>query len=301
MLAVALAVVASFITPVAAAPTADGVHLSVRHVKAAGTTFAYAELGSGVPLLLLNGTGSPMNEWDPELLGALQEAHRVIVLDYPGLGLSGPAPARWTFANAADWVSQFVAALEPSDPVDVLGWSMGGFVAQQLAVRHPERVRSLVLAATNPGGPRATLGPRWVQRLDSQAHESGGAYLRTNYPATAAAQAAGRSFLARLVHAVDTGAYPVESVPASTYRAMVRAEDAWLRSPANARALASLSTRTLVMTGAVDIVTPAANSRLIATLIPQARLRLVPGAGHSFLFQDPSGTARTISAFLAAS
>ena len=300
LLAVALTIVGVIHASASIARPADGLRLDVQYVRSAGTTFAYAEFGSGTPLLLLNGTGSPMNEWDPLLLAELEKSHRVIVFDYPGLGLSGSAPGRWTFANAADWVSQFAAAVSPNRPVNVLGWSMGGFIGQQLALRHPSQVHALVLAATNPGGPRTQLGPAWVQRLDSNSDEGDQAYLKTNYPATKLAQTAGRAFLDRLTRAVDSGAYPVERVPMSTYQAMVDAEDPWLRSGVNLQALGSLGPPALVMTGAEDVVTPPANSRLMAGRIPRGTLRLVPAAGHSFMFQNPARTARTIDAFLAA-
>jgi len=273
------------------------VALHVQHLQAAGTRFAYAELGAGRTLILLNGTGSPMNEWDPQLLGALARSHRVLVFDYPGLGRSGRAPVRWDFSAAADWTAALIRGVSDG-PVDVLGWSMGGFIAQQLAVRHPELVRRLVLASTNPGGRRATLGPAWVQQADSDPAGSDDAFLRTNFPRMPAAQARGRAFLSRLEAAIDSGAYPAETVPASTYRAMVQAEDPWLRSDGNSRALASLALPTLVITGRRDVITPPRNSRVLAELIPGAQLQLVAGAGHAFLFQLPDHAAAAISAFL---
>ena len=276
-------------------PSPCPVRLEVRATEAAGTSFAWAEAGQGRPLLLLNGTASPMADWDPALLAALARDRRVIVLDYPGLGSSGPAPGRWTFAAAADWIDGFLAHALPGERVDVLGWSMGGFIAQRLAVQHPDRVRHLVLAATNPGGPDATLGPTWVQEADS-AGDSLAAYLRTNFPA--GQRDAGRRFVARVDACLESGDYPSARVPAATRRAMVAAEDPWLRSPANAKAVAAVSASTLVITGRDDVVTPPANSRLLARTIPGATLRLVPEAGHSFLFQRPHATARLLAEFL---
>ncbi|GDX32027.1 alpha/beta hydrolase [Actinomycetes bacterium] len=275
-----------------------GVRLEVRAVDAAGTSFAWAELGAGPTLLLLNGTGSPMSEWDPKLLAALAKNRRVIVFDYPGLGLSGPAPSKWEFSAAADWVNDFLTQVSPGAPVDVLGWSMGGFVAQQLSIRHPTSIRRLVLAATNPGGDAAVLGPLWVQEADSNSEGSIKSYLETNYPATKVAQSRGRAFISRLVSANVDGSYPDESVPTKTYNAMVAAEDPWLQSNANANALRAISARTLVITGAKDVITPPANSRYIAGAIPNAKLMLVPVAGHSFLFQEPIQVASSVSKFL---
>lgn len=273
---------------------ADPIRVQPRIVDAAGTSFAYDIVGSGPLLLMLNGTASPMNEWDPALLLALAVNHRVIVVDYPGIGLSGKAPGRWDFDAAAGWFAQFLDVVAPGKRVDVLGWSMGGFIAQRLAIEYPGQVRRLVLAATNPGGSTSILGPEWVQEADS----SGGlgSYLLTNYPR--GQRDAGRRFIARVKEAVARGDYPDEVIPSATRRAMVRAEDPWLRSNVNTRQLSLISAPALVITGAADVVTPPGNSRRIAAAIPGAHLVLVPGAGHSFLFQRPAATARIITQFL---
>jgi pimeloyl-ACP methyl ester carboxylesterase len=275
---------------------AASLRLDVRHATVDGRTLAYAELGpAGVPLLLLNGTGSPMSQWDPALLAALSADRRVVVYDYPGLGGSAALPGRLSFDRLADDATALLTAIG-ANRADVLGWSMGGFVAQRLAVRHPGRVRALVLAGTNPGGPKAVLGPTWVQDEDSDPDAGVRDYVRTNYPA--GQRDAGWAFVRRVNAAIDSRRFPPDTVPQRTYDAMVDAEDPWLRSSRNLRQLASLAVPTLVVTGAKDVVTPPANSRLIAATIPGARLVLAPDAGHSFLFQRPAATARLIAGFL---
>lgn len=275
------------------------VRLVPAHLRVDGIRIAYACLGAGRPLLLLNGTASPMSQWDPALLAALA-AHRrrVLVLDYPGLGASDlDVPAgTFRFARMADLVAGLLRRVGLRDGVDVLGWSMGGFVAQQLAVRHPGLVSALVLAGTSPGSPRTVLGPRWVQEADSDPNAGLGTFLRTNFPPSARAD--GRAFLRRLAAALDSGRYPPDVVPDRTYRGMVAAEDPWLRSSANLRALPRVRVPALVVTGAGDVVTPPANSRLLAAALPRVRLVLVPGAGHAFLFQQPGRTSALVSAFL---
>lgn len=287
----------SSVSSASAVTTADwrSVTLDVQLVRAAGTTFAYAEIGSGPPLLLLNGTASPMSEWDPAFLAALARDARVIVFDYPGLGESGAAPQPWTFARASDWVADFITRVSPSASVNVLGWSMGGFIAQQLAIRHPETVGALVLAATNPGGSRTQLGPTWVQEIDSSS-SSEADYLRTNYPPRA--RATGVRFLERLAQSQGTGAYPPTVIPVRTLRAMVAAEDPWLRSDGNLRLLSTISARTLVIVGARDLITPSSNSAVIASRIPGASLHVFPSSGHSFLFQRPEFVASFVSDFI---
>ena len=257
---------------------------------------AWSELGTGRPLLLLNGTGSPMAEWDPAFLSALASERRVIVFDYPGLGDS-TAPVRTTFAGMAGATSQLMTDIGVQR-ADVLGWSMGGFVVQELLRRHPDRVDRAILVGTNPGGDRASLGPRWVQRADSDPDAGLATYLRTNYPHTRCAQSRGRAFLDRLDDAVTSGRYPQPTVPTATYDAMVAAEDPWLRSNRNAAALRAVQTPVLVIVGRRDVITPPANSRSLAELLPNSQLLRVPAAGHSVLFQAPQESATAITAFL---
>lgn len=257
---------------------------------------AWSEVGTGRPLLLLNGTGSPMAEWDPAFLSALATDRRVVVFDYPGLGDS-TARSRSSFTALAATTHAFMTDIGLAQ-TDVLGWSMGGFIVQELLRTQPSRIRRAVLVGTNPGGSHTTLGPRWVQRADSDPQAGLPTYLRTNYPPTRCAQRRGRAFVARLETAVSEGRYPQASVPARTYDRMVAAEDPWLRSDRNARQLPAIDVPVLVMVGERDVITPPANSRALAALLPDSTLLQVPAAGHSVLFQAPVASATAISAFL---
>ncbi|MEI6361087.1 MAG: alpha/beta hydrolase [Actinomycetes bacterium] len=297
-----LAIVAASVpAPVSAAeqPLAGAmVRLDMTTVDTACGPQSMARVGAAtqVPLLLLNGTGSPASEWDPSLLASLARTREVIVWDYPGLGTSTPL-RDVTFDALADCAASLVVA-SGAPKVDVLGWSMGGFVAQRLAVRHRDVVRRLVLVGTNPGGPRTVLGPDWVQVEDSDPDASLNDYVRTNYPP--GHRDRGWAFIARLDQAVSSGCYRETTVPAGVYDQMVAAEGPWLASSTNARQLMSLRLPALVMVGVDDVITPAGNSERIAAVIPGARLVRVPHAGHSVLFSFPVRTARSIAAFLSA-
>ena len=268
------------------------------HVAKVGERrIAWYERGAGPPLVMAIGSGSTMAEWDPALLALLARRRHLILFDYPGVGRSGPPIARTSFAALADRTAGLMDAIGLRR-ADVLGWSMGGFVAQQLAVRHPQRVRRLVLAGTNAGGDAAVLGPPADQRIDSDPDPSDAAVLRVLYPRTPAGRAAGRAFLGRLDTASESGEIPDDfAVPAATVRAQVAAEDGWLRSDANADALRALRIPTLAAAGSVDPVVPPVNLRRIAALIPGARLEIYPGA-HAFLFQHRARFARSVDAFL---
>jgi pimeloyl-ACP methyl ester carboxylesterase len=268
-------------------------------VTAVGTQrIAWYERGSGPALVMAIGTGSTMAEWDPALLERLAEHYRLILFDYPGVGRSSRlVDGRTSFAALADTTAAFMRAIGVEGS-DVLGWSMGGFVAQQLAVRHPGVLRRMVLAGTNPGGDAAVLGSDEDQDIDSDPDPSDAAVLRVLYPRTAAGRAEGRAFLKRLDTASESGEIPDDfDVPAATVRAQVAAEDPWLRSNANWDALARLTTPTLVTGGRSDPVVPPANARVTARRIPGARLELFAGA-HAFLFSQRERFTAAVDDFL---
>jgi pimeloyl-ACP methyl ester carboxylesterase len=286
-------------TATATSPRDTAGRTPVHRLRVGADTVAWYERGQGSPLLMLMGTGSTMAEWDPALLRLLARRHRLIFMDYVGIGSSSPLRVRHlTFARVADQVDRFLAARDLSQ-VDVLGWSMGGFVAQQLASRHPARVHRLVLAGTNPGGSHAVLGPSDEQKTDSSTNASDAEVLRELYPRTRAGQAEGRRFLRRLDEASSSGEIPDDfHVNARTTRMQVAAEDPWLRSNANWLALARLGMPVLATGGSRDIVVPPVNLRRIAARVPAGQLQILPGS-HAFLFSARVRFVRRVDEFLA--
>jgi pimeloyl-ACP methyl ester carboxylesterase len=278
----------------APAAAAAGFRAEVHRTAVGHTTIAWYERGRGAPLVMLTGTGSTMSEWDPALLRLLARRHRLILLDYPGVGRSGPWHGR-EFGSLADAVAGLMAAIDvPS--ADVLGWSMGGFVAQRLAIEHPGRVTRLVLAGTNPGGGRTVLGSPAEQEVDSDPDPSTAAILRELYPPHR--QGEGRRFLRRLARASQSGEIPDDfHVAARTTRHQVAAEDPWLRSDRNYRQLAALRIPLLATAGVSDRVVPPLNLRRIAARAPHGRLRIFAGA-HAFLFQQRRAFTKVVDHFL---
>lgn len=265
----------------------------VRTAQVANTTIAWYERGQGPPLVMLIGTGSTMAEWDPGLLRLLARHHRLIMFDYPGVGLSG----KWrghSFDSLADLTAGLMDTIDVPK-ADVLGWSMGGFVAQRLAIEHPDKVAHLILAGTNPGGDRTVLGTPEAQAIDSRPNPPDRLILQVLYPPDR--QAEGRRFLRRLVTASRSDEIPDDfHVPAATTDRQVAAEDPWLRSNRNYRQLATIEAPTLAAAGRHDPVVPPVNLKRIATQVPGARLRAFPGA-HAFLFGDRGSFARAIDEF----
>jgi pimeloyl-ACP methyl ester carboxylesterase len=265
------------------------------HVTPVGKTrIAWYERGEGPPLLMLIGTGSTMAEWDPALLRLLARNHRLVLFDYPGIGMSGPWNGR-SFDSLADAAAGLMAAIHLPN-ADVLGWSMGGFVAQRLAIDHPARVSHLVLAGTNPGGSRTVLGPRKAQAIDSEPEPSEADILGELYPPNR--QAEGRRFLRHLELASQSGEIPNDfHVAATTTHRQVAAEDPWLRSNRNYRQLGTITAPSLATAGAQDPVVPPINLRRIAARIPGAKLEVFPGA-HAFLFQARRQFTGAVDRFL---
>ena len=265
------------------------------HITPVGKTrIAWYGRGEGAPLVMLTGTGSTMAEWDPALLRLLARDRRLILFDYPGVGRSGPWRGR-SFDSLATATAGLIDAIGLRR-VDVLGWSMGGFVAQRLAIEHPGRVSHLILAGTNPGGSHAVLGSARAQAIDSEPDPSQAEILHELYPPDR--QAEGRRFLRRVERASQSGEIPDDfDVPAATVRAQVAAEDPWLRSDLNYRRLGRLAVPTLAAAGARDPVVPPLNLRRIAARVPQARYRVFAGA-HAFLFQQRRAFTWVLDRFL---
>ncbi len=273
---------------------AQAFRATVHVTPLAKTRIAWYERGHGPPLVMLTGTGSTMAEWDPALLRLLARDHRLILFDYPGVGRSGPWHGDSFDSLAAATVSLMKATGAPR--ADVLGWSMGGFVAQRLAIDYPGRVSHLVLAGTNPGGSHAVLGTPRAQAIDSEPHPSEAAILRELYPA--GRQAEGRRFLRRLERAGRSGEIPDDfHVSPATVRRQVAAEDPWLLSNLNYRRLAGVAAPTLAAAGARDPVVPPVNLRRIAARVPGARFARFAGA-HAFLFQSRNRFAHLVDRFL---
>jgi pimeloyl-ACP methyl ester carboxylesterase len=121
-----------------------------------GGRIACRRCGSGRPLLVLNGLAATSADWDPSFIDGLASANELILLDNRGIGASTYNGASFDISQLADDTARVIEALE-FQRVSVLGWSMGGFIAQVLALQHPDRINKLILLSTDPGGVDAEL------------------------------------------------------------------------------------------------------------------------------------------------
>lgn len=256
---------------------------------------AYYRFGHGSPLLLVTGYRATVSEWNRAFLDALAGSHEVIVLENPGIGRSRSDHVPQTMEGMADTVHDFIDAMRLRH-VDVLGWSMGGMVAQQLAIDHPQPLRSLVLVSTTPPGARALPVTAEVTHvLSGQSPSPFVAIMGVLFPPDAQAQAL-RCFRREMFRPADYGDVAVSKAVAD---AQTQAMAAWRRDERAAAALSRMPLRTLVMVGSKDAVLPPENAKVLMATLPHATLEVTPDGGHALMYQDPVGMADTINRFLA--
>ncbi len=129
---------------------------SLAKIQVDGAQIGYRRVGNGPPLLVLNGFAATSADWDPSFIDSLASSNELILLDHRGIGSSTDDGKPFDIAQLADDAAHVIEALGP-ERTSVLGWSMGGFIAQTLAVQHPDRINKLVLLSTDPGGTDADL------------------------------------------------------------------------------------------------------------------------------------------------
>lgn len=245
--------------------------------------------GRGEPLLLVNGIGANLAMWRP-LRDALPDV-KTIAYDAPGTGRSATAPLPATMRTLA-WLALKLLDTLDCERVDVLGYSFGGAVAQQLAHIAPDRVRRVVLAATMPGWG----GVPGTTRSLSAAATPLRYYSRAYYRWTAPLMAGGHAhhdpdLLSQQEHARFRDPPSVLG-----YAWQLWALTTWTSMPW----LHTVRHPTLVVTGDDDRLVPAANSHLLASHLPNARLLIAPGEGHYLLLDPHSAALPSIRSFLTA-
>lgn len=280
-----------------ASPAADWKTTPTRHVEAAGARFAYRRLGpeTGTPVVLLNHWGANLDNFDPRIVEGLAAHRPVYALDYRGIGKSdGEAPL-----TVSEMAADMIAAIRALGlgQIDLIGFSLGGFVSQQILFDAPDLVRRAILAGTGPAGGvdidkvGAVSWPLIVKGLLTFRDPK--TYLF--FTSSANGRKAAKDFLARLKERTrdrDT------AVPLGAFRRQLKAIEAWGRQAP--QPLETIARPVLVANGDHDIMVPSENSSDLARRIPGAKLVLYPDAGHGGIFQYHDAFFERATAFLAA-
>jgi pimeloyl-ACP methyl ester carboxylesterase len=265
-------------------------------VEVTGIRFAYRRFGrpGALPLVLLQHFRGNLDNWDPALTDALAAEREVVLVDYAGVGdSSGPPPG--SVDEMARQVIAFTTALG-FDRIDLLGFSIGGFVAQEIALVRPALVHRLVLAATGPKGAPGMHG--WRADIAAAAHGESKPenLLYIMFAHSDSSQAKGREFLGRFLQRQDGRDAPTsDAARDAQYDAIVE----WGIPDVSAlQRLTGIAAPTLVLQGDTDLMIPTKLSYLLAGLIPDAEVRIYPDAAHGFLFQYPAEVAMAVNLFL---
>ncbi|HSS31673.1 MAG TPA: alpha/beta hydrolase [Solirubrobacterales bacterium] len=241
------------------------------------------------PLLLINGYAAAGGDWDPAFLAELGSSHRVIRPDNRGMGDAELGAEELTVDLMAADMERLLDA-EGIDRLPVVGWSMGGFVAQQLGRRAPERVAALALLDTDPGGAAAVVADSavWERLTDHSGtpREQASRLIALLFPPPLAAEIDAQFG--------DVVAAAREQLAPTALRAQEAAMTAWHRddpgpAPAGAPPV-------LVLHGTEDIVIPPANAQALAAAWPGARVEMFEGCGHALMAQEPQRVAELIRA-----
>jgi 3-oxoadipate enol-lactonase len=249
--------------------------------------------GSGPPLLAIMGRSGTYSHWDPSFLADLRRDFEMIVYDHRGVGASTRLDGPISIRQMADDAGGLLTALQ-IDSAHVLGISMGGMIAQELALGEPERIRSLALGCTYCGGPGSRHTSREVVERVALAVQSGDREraIRASWEANVSP-----------AFAADDGAwqrYREISLRRRVALQVIAAQtQACIEHDTSAR-LGEIALPTLVIHGTIDQVLPVVNGKMIAELIPHAQLELFDDVGHLFFWERPERSAELLRAHAAA-
>ncbi|CAN7205322.1 alpha/beta hydrolase [Phyllobacterium sp. LjRoot231] len=254
-----------------------------RSIDVGGTAFVYREVGpkTGVPVILLNHLAAQLDNFDPRIVDGLAATRRVIAFDNRGIGASGGKTPSTIPEMARDAVA-FIQALG-FEEVDLFGFSLGGFVAQEIVLTEPKLVRKLILAGTGPAGGDGIdkVTPLTIVDMIKGALTFRDPKYYLFFTRTPNGRRAAKAFLERLKERrIDRD----RAISLSAFGAQLKAIKAYgLQAPQD---LSAIRVPTLVANGDQDRMVPSSNTYDLAQRIPGAHLVIYPDAGHGGVFQN---------------
>jgi len=279
---------------------ADDFKPQIQYAEVNGVKLAYYLRGTGKPLVMINGFLSSMSLWDPALLAELEKTHTLVLFDNRGVGLSSDTTENsTTIPQMADDAAALIQTLGLKDP-DVLAWSMGARIGQQLLIRHPDVVHKAVLVSADPGGTHDAPAAADTESALNDPNVDKMKKLYLTYPDNDAGRQSAQQTLARIEAAVKDGSMPDDfTVSKETTMRQDRARTTlWSGNDDNFNALKTITTPVLVTAGKDDIIDPPQNAAIIAGQIPFAWTAYFEG-GHAFLFQSHARFSAAVDMFLA--
>ena len=270
-------------------------NVPTRMIDVDGTPFAYRELGpeGGVPVVFLHHLMAVLDDWDPRVIDGIAAHHRVIAFDNRGVGRSGGKVPTEIDAMGSDAVA-FIRAMG-LEQVDLLGFSLGGGVAQMVLLQAPDLVRRAVLAGT---GPKGGGGIDEITKVSVRAYLEAAVTLKDPrtylfFPRNPAGKTAAKAYLRRLKERTDDRDKRISMQARRAQLKAIRA--AGLSEPDD---LSVITQPVLVANGDNDLMVSSAHSADMARRIPDARLEIYPDSGHGGVFQHHDDFVRIVNEFL---
>jgi pimeloyl-ACP methyl ester carboxylesterase len=264
-------------------------NIQAKKVHVGDIDIAYKTFGKGDPILLINGYSFTMDSWDPTLLETLASNHTVIIFNNRGIGNTTSGTKQFSIEQFANDTAGLLEALNIKK-ADVLAWSLGGRIAQELTLNYPDRVGKLILYAIGCGGKESV--PQSQEVRNEFVNGTGTAEDR----------------IARLVPLFfpqewrNENPNYLENIPKTTETILNQTLNKQIEAAANAPGtcdrLKNITQPTLVIVGTDDAATPAANSLKMTERIPGAWLVQIKGAGHGLMYQYPEQFSNIVETFL---
>jgi pimeloyl-ACP methyl ester carboxylesterase len=270
-------------------------YIETKKVRVGDIDIAYKIFGKGKPLLLVPGFSMTMDMWDPNMLNRLSSNHTIIVFDNRGIGqtTAGNDPQKFSISQFANDTAGFLAALgldgnnSNNQAIDILGLSLGGFIAQEFALTYPDKVDRLILVVSGCGGEESIppqLSPEAFRSMVS-GNASKDLFLSTLFP---------KEWINENIDYIEKNfVFPMGKIPAQNLLLQSQAAGKWEACDR----LSNITSPTLVVAGTEDITAPPANSVMMAERIPGAWLVQISGGGHGLIFQYPNEFSEILETF----
>jgi pimeloyl-ACP methyl ester carboxylesterase len=266
----------------------DPAKLITQKVRVGDIDIAYREAGTGYPLILIMGSSSAMDMWSPVLISGLSQNNRVIIFDNRGIAATTSSDREFSIRLFADDTAGLMDALNIKK-ANVLGWSMGTYIAQELVLNYPERVNRLILYAADAGGDKAVQSAEVIAQLNDTSgteRERGERLLRLIFPA---------SWLKENPDPRKYMLMPTEQVLPESIKKQGIACWKWAGTFDR---LSQIKVPVLLITGTDDVISPPENSIIMVGQIPAAWLVQIKNGGHGLMFQYPERLVKIADLFL---
>jgi pimeloyl-ACP methyl ester carboxylesterase len=266
-------------------------------ISAGGVDFKYRELGKhngGMPVVLLPHLAAVLDNWDPRVIDGMAAQHHVITFDNRGIGASSGSPSN-SIEQMADDAITFIKAMG-FQQVDLVGFSLGGMVAQEVVLKEPQLIRKMVLAGTGPAGGEGISTVAGVTFLDMAKGFFTGQDAKQFlfFTRTPTGIEAGKAFLERLKERTEDRD---KEISVSAFLAQLEALRVWgQKAPAD---LSVIKQPVLVVNGDNDRMVPTVNTHDLARRLPNSQLIIYPDAGHGGAFQFHADFVQSTLGFLA--